>query len=75
MLQLPAHSDTARGRRCAGLAQYWVAEAAKRRLIFGLDELELPIKISDSSVGLAFDLLSSSRGKIITGYLERDHHP
>jgi hypothetical protein len=51
-----------------GLAQYWVAEAAKRRLIFGLDELELPIKISDGSGGLAFDLLSSSHGKIITGY-------
>jgi hypothetical protein len=51
-----------------GLTQYWVAEAAKRRLIFGLDELELPIKIRDDSNGLAFDLLSSSHGKIITGY-------
>jgi hypothetical protein len=40
-----------------GLAQYWIAEAAKRRLIFGLDELELSIKISDGSGGLAFDLL------------------
>jgi hypothetical protein len=51
-----------------GLAQYWVAESAKRRLIFGLDELQLPIKVSDGSVGLAFDLLSSSQGKIITGH-------
>jgi hypothetical protein len=51
-----------------GLTQYWVAEAAKRRLIFGLAELELPIKISDGSGGVAFDLLSSSQGKIITGY-------
>jgi hypothetical protein len=58
----PADSDT------VGLTQYWVAEAAKRRLIFGLDELELPIKISDGSSGLAFDLLSSAHGKIITGY-------
>src|SRR4030095_2983330 len=46
-----------------------IAEAAKRRLIFGLDELRLPIKISDGSRGLAFDLLSSSQGKIITGHL------
>jgi hypothetical protein len=58
----PADADT------AGLGQYWVAEAAKRRLIFGLDELELPIMISDGSRGLAFDLLSSSQGKIITGH-------
>ena len=58
----PADADT------VGLAQYWVAEAAKRRLIFGLDELQLPIKVSDGSRGLGFDLLSSSRGKIITGY-------
>ena len=58
----PADGDT------VGLGQYWVAEAAKRRLIFGLDELQLPIKVSDGSVGLAFDLLSSGQGKIITGY-------
>jgi hypothetical protein len=51
-----------------GLTQYWVAEAAKRRLIFGLDELQLPIKISDGSSGLAFDLLSSTHSKIITGH-------
>jgi hypothetical protein len=58
----PADSDA------VGLTHYWVAEAAKRRLIFGLDELELPIKISDGSSGLAFDLLSSSQGQITTGY-------
>jgi hypothetical protein len=51
-----------------GLGQYWVAEASKRRLIFGLDELHLPIKVSDGYVGLAFELLSSSQGKILTGY-------
>ena len=59
----PADGDT------VGLRQYWIAEAAKRRLIFGLDELRLPIKISDGTTGLAFDLLSSSHGKIITGHL------
>ena len=58
----PADGDT------VGLGQYWIAEAAKRRLIFSLDELQLPIKVSDGFVGLAFDLLSSSQGKIITGY-------
>jgi hypothetical protein len=52
-----------------GLGQYWVAESAKRRLIFGLDQLQLPIKVSDGFVGLGFDLLSSTQGKIITGYL------
>jgi len=51
-----------------GLGQYWVAEAAKRRLIFGLDELELPITISNGFQGLAFDLLSSSESTIITGH-------
>jgi hypothetical protein len=58
----PADGDT------VGLGQYWVAEAAKRRLIFGLDELQLPIKVHDGWVGLAFDLLSSGQGKIITGH-------
>ena len=37
----PADGDT------VGLAQYWIAETAKRRLIFGLDELQLPVKVSD----------------------------
>jgi hypothetical protein len=59
----PADGDT------VGLAQYWVAEAAKRRLVFGLDELRLPVQVSDGSSGLAFDLLSSTHGKIITGHL------
>ncbi len=58
----PADGDT------VGLRQYWIAEAAKRRLIFGLDALRLPIKVSDGSAGLAFDLLSSSQGKIMTGH-------
>jgi hypothetical protein len=54
----------------AGLQQYWVAEAAKRRLVFGLEELELPVRVSDGSGGLAFDLLSSSAGPVTTGYLD-----
>jgi hypothetical protein len=52
----------------AGLQQYAVAEFAKRRLVFELDDLGLPLKISDGQHGLAFDLLSSSQTKIMTGY-------
>jgi hypothetical protein len=52
----------------AGLADYYVAEAAKRRLVFELDELRLPVKVSDGYFGLAFDLLSSDRAPVTTGY-------
>ncbi len=49
--------------------QWWsVAETAKRRLVFGLDELRLPVTVSDGYHGLAFDLLSSRLGPISTGY-------
>ncbi len=58
----PAEDDT------DGVAQYWVAEGAKRRLVFELDELGLPVKVSDGYLGLAFDLLSSSRSRVTTGY-------
>jgi hypothetical protein len=51
-----------------GLEWWWVTETAKRRLIFGLDELGLPVTVSDGYVGLAFDLLSSRLGPITTGY-------
>lgn len=58
----PARGDT------VGQEQYWVAESAKRRLVFELDELGLPIKVSDGYLGLAFDLLSSTRTRVTTGY-------
>lgn len=51
-----------------GLAGYFVAEGAKRRLVFGLDELALPVVVSDGFVGLAFDLLSNEAGPVVTGY-------
>ncbi len=51
-----------------GLQQWWVVEDAKRRLVVELDELGLPIVVSDGYLGLAFDLLSSSRGPVTTGY-------
>jgi hypothetical protein len=46
------------------------AEAAKRRLIFELTELGLPIRGRDVNPesGLCFDLLSSSEQKVITGH-------
>jgi hypothetical protein len=47
----------------AGLEQFAVAEAAKRRLVFGLLDIGLPIE-SD----LCFDLLSSNHGPVSTGH-------
>jgi hypothetical protein len=46
------------------------AEMAKHRLIFQLAELELPVtpRHPDTGAGLAFDLLSSSETKVITGH-------
>ncbi len=46
------------------------AEAAKRRLIFQLDDLGLPVVPRNDALGagLAFDLLSSVTQKVITGH-------
>jgi hypothetical protein len=54
----PADDDS------AGIAQFAAAEAAKRRLIFELLELGLPV------VGLAFDFLSSVDGPVTTGHAD-----
>jgi hypothetical protein len=45
-------------------------EAAKRRLIYQLDDLELPVtsRTEDPLHGLAFDLLSSAARPVITGH-------
>jgi hypothetical protein len=53
-----------------GMGEFVRAEAAKRRLIFQLDELGLPIAPRDeeAGTGLAFDLLSSTDRKVITGH-------
>jgi hypothetical protein len=53
----PADGDT------AGLGAFAKAEAAKRRLIFQLLDLRLPI-----GGELAFDLLSSQTGPVVTGH-------
>jgi hypothetical protein len=53
-----------------GMKEFVRAEAAKRRLIFQIDELGLPITPRDEAAGtgLAFDLLSSTERKVITGH-------
>ncbi|MBJ8347345.1 putative zinc-binding metallopeptidase [Antrihabitans sp. YC2-6] len=54
----------------AALDAFADAEGAKRRLIFELVELGLPIigREQDTVTGLAFDLLSSRREKVMTGH-------
>jgi hypothetical protein len=60
----PADSDY------TGLAEYVVAEAAKRRLIHELDAIRLPItdRYADPEGGLCFDLLSSEHAPVSTGH-------
>lgn len=55
-----------------GLSEYPIAESAKRRLIVELDDLGLPIltRRDAPGAGLAFDLLSSVSGKVITGHAD-----
>ena len=48
-----------------GLAEFAIAEAAKRRLLYGLRRLALPI---DDRI--SFDLLSSSAESVITGHAD-----
>jgi hypothetical protein len=52
------------------MAAFANAERAKRRLIFELTELKLPIigRDEDPEFGLAFDLLSSEAEKVFTGH-------
>jgi hypothetical protein len=48
------------------------AEAAKRRLLYQLDDLRLPVvgRDADPVRGLAFDLLSSATGPVVTGHAD-----
>jgi hypothetical protein len=46
------------------------AEAAKRRLVFQFLELGLPLIPHDGQRGLAFDLLSSKAGPVVTGHAD-----
>jgi hypothetical protein len=60
----PADNDT------EGMAELVRGEMAKRRLIFQLAELSLPVVARNEATGsgLAFDLLSSSETKVVTGH-------
>jgi hypothetical protein len=53
-----------------GMAELIKGEMAKRRLVFQLAELGLPVTPRDPQTqqGLGFDLLSSSETKVITGH-------
>jgi hypothetical protein len=53
-----------------GIAKFAKAEAAKRRLVFQLGELDLPFRSrqQDAARGLAFDLLTSRAGPVSTGH-------
>jgi hypothetical protein len=54
-----------------GLAWFARAEVAKRRLIFELLELGLPVAgYRERPGGLAFDMLNSRQGEVITGHDE-----
>lgn len=55
----------------AGLAAFALVEGAKRRLLFELAELGLPLERWDERVGgLGFDLLSSAHGPVVTGHAD-----
>ena len=55
----------------AGWASYAVTEAEKRRLVYQLLDLNLPVVAAADDVhGLTFDLLSSVRQKVITGHAD-----
>jgi hypothetical protein len=53
-----------------GMSGFLRAETAKRRLLFQLDELGLPVvpRTTDPEHGLAFDLLSSTHTVVTTGH-------
>ncbi len=65
-LTRPADSDP------EGFQELAEAEAAKRRLLFELGELGLPVpsREDDPEAGLAFDLLSSHREHVTTGHAD-----
>lgn len=53
----------------AAVAVWASTESAKRRLVYQLLDLGLPVvPLSDDARGLAFDLLSSARSPVVTGH-------
>lgn len=83
---LGCNGAAARGRLCtscrltrrrpadgdpAGMAQWRVAEEAKRLLLYGVLDLGLVVVgHEDAPVGLAFDMLSGTNARVSTGYLD-----
>ncbi len=79
---IPAQTSAGLCRSCAltrtrpadndlvGLPEFAEAEAAKRRLVFELTELGLPIvgRTENPTSGLCFDLLSSQQAAVVTGH-------
>ncbi len=55
-----------------GLPQYYRAEQAKRRLVYELDGLGLPLVPRDETTGkgITFDLLSSVEENVVTGHAD-----
>lgn len=55
-----------------GLPQYYLAEQAKRRLVYELDREGLPIQPRDEETGrgVTFDLLSSVGEDVVTGHAD-----
>ena len=70
--ELPAHPHApGRRRRRGRSSSFRVAEAAKRRLLFELGELGLPVQSwREREGGLAFELLSSEREPVTTGHAD-----
>ena len=62
----PHHADLAPGTSTA--EAFRAAEAAKRRLVFQLVEVGLPMVRHDGDRGLAFDLLSSAAERVVIGH-------
>jgi hypothetical protein len=61
----PADSDP------RGMAAFARTEAAKRRLVYQLLDLRLPVvPRADDERGLAFDLLSSAHQRVVTGHAD-----
>ena len=69
----PHHTDLAPGASVS--EAFRAAEAAKRRLVFQLFELGLPVVRQDGEQGLAFDLLSSAAERVVIGHDDGDRSP
>ncbi len=68
MLGLPADDPDPAGRPAVGAGAVGGGGDREATLVVGLDELGLPVPVSDGYHGLAVDLLSSQGGPVTTGY-------